>query len=97
MNAGQFVNVLAAIDADEFFHVLEAIGFGIFAFVVNWRRMDDATEMGKLSDAARRFLSVDSVKSIDGRVRYRVAPFHLRVAISLICALIITILALLWP
>jgi hypothetical protein len=64
----------------------------VLAFVVSWRRWDDAIEVLNVPLPLLKFLGVRFQRGIDGRLHLLALPFHVRLALSLISGLSAAIL-----
>jgi hypothetical protein len=60
-------------------------------FWQSWRRWGNATEVKNRSDAAKKFLKIEFKKGADGTWHLIPLAFHLRLALSLIPALLAVI------
>jgi len=67
------------------------IAVAALIFWQTWRRWGNTTEVKKQSDTTRKILGIKFTRGLDGSWNLTPLPFHLRLALSLIPALLAAI------
>jgi hypothetical protein len=78
-------------DVRNLMHIGTLIAVAALTFWQTWRKWGDVTDVGYTSKNAKQFLGIKYVRGFDGKPHLVPLPFHLRLALSLIPALLVAI------